>query len=181
MPKKVLILLAALSVVSMTAAADESHKASARGQAGHIMVEHAWARASLVNNGVAYLMVVNGGKTADRLIAAATPVAAMAQFHTHIMTGDVARMRRVKAVDIPAGEHVEFKPGGLHLMLMGLKKPLKKGQSFPLTLTFETAGKVTVQAIVLKAGSSGPAHHPGSDQHHGEQKHDQNKRGGKPH
>ena len=74
MPKKVLILLAALSVVSMTAAADESHKASARGQAGHIMVEHAWARASLVNNGAAYLMVVNGGKTADRLIEEAVTV-----------------------------------------------------------------------------------------------------------
>lgn len=170
MQKKVLILLAALSAVSSTATAGDKHKASARGQAGHIMVEHAWARASLVNNGAAYFMVVNVGKTADRLIAAATPVAAKAQIHRHVMQGNVARMRRVKALDIPAGKHVPFKPGGLHLMLIGLKHPLKKGQSFPLTLTFETAGKITVRAIVLKAGSGGPAHHPGSDQHHGEHK-----------
>ncbi len=180
MLKKVLILLAALSVLSLAATADDKPKASARGQAGHIMVEHAWARASMVNIGAAYLMVVNGGKTADRLIAATTPVAAKAQIHRHVMKGSVAQMRHVKALDIPAGKHVEFKPGGLHLMLMGLKQPLKKGQSFPLTLTFEKAGKITVRAIVLKVGSSGPAHHPGGKmddhgahhgQHHGEQKH----------
>ena len=64
------------------------------------------------------------------------------------MEGVVMRMREVDAIDLPADARVELKPGGLHLMLLGLKEPLKAGQHFPLKLRFEKAGEVTVEVDV---------------------------------
>jgi copper(I)-binding protein len=69
------------------------------------------------------------------------------------MEGDVMRMRQVDAIDVPAGQAVELKPGSFHLMLMGLKAPLKAGDRFPLTLKFEKAGEVKVDVAV----QTGPA------------------------
>ena len=75
------------------------------------------------------------------------------------MDGDVMRMREVGTIDVPAGGTVELQPGGLHLMLMGLKKPLVAGQAFPLTLRFEKAGAVEVQMKVVAPGTeAAPAH-----------------------
>ena len=64
------------------------------------------------------------------------------------MEGDVMRMRQVDAIELPPGATVELKPGGMHLMLMGLKQPLKADDKVPLTLRFEKAGEVTVQMSV---------------------------------
>jgi len=64
------------------------------------------------------------------------------------MEGDVMKMREVEAIELPAGKTVELKPGGLHIMLMGLKAPLKAGSSVPLTLKFEKAGEVSVKLTV---------------------------------
>jgi periplasmic copper chaperone A len=65
------------------------------------------------------------------------------------MDGDIMRMREVEAIEVPAGKTVELKPGGLHVMFMELKAPLKNGSSFPLTLRFENGGEVTVQMNVM--------------------------------
>lgn len=113
-----------------------------------ISVSDAWARASIgkARAGIAYVTVENTGTTNDRLISAAANVARKVLLHTHIMKDDVMMMRHVKAIDIPAGSKVALKPGGYHVMLIGLNGPLKLGESFPLSLTFDKAG--TIKTIV---------------------------------
>ena len=69
----------------------------------------------------------------------------------------VGRMVPVQAVDVPSGAEAKLAPGGLHVMLIGLKQPLKEGQTFPLTLNFEHAGPVTVEVAIEKSASHGPA------------------------
>ena len=124
--------------------------------AQNLMVSDAWARASpgAVKNGGAFLTIMNHGE-ADRLVSASAPVAKVTELHTHINDNGVMRMRQIPAIDVPAGETVTLKPGGLHVMFMGLKAPLKEGESFPLTLTFEKAGTRTMQVKIKKAGAMG--------------------------
>jgi len=116
---------------------------------GDLTIDHPWARASAGNakTGAAYLAVVNDGTEADRLVAANSPVG-RAELHTHLSEDGIMKMRPVDAVDLPAGERVVLEPGGLHVMLMDLAKPLMEGESFPLTLTFEKAGPIDVEVKV---------------------------------
>ncbi len=127
-----------------------------RRRAEELEVDNAWARATpgKSNVGAAYLTIQS--PSADKLVAASTPVAKKAELHTMTMTGMVMKMRPLAAVDIPAGQPVKLAPGGMHIMLMGLKAPLKAGQSFPLTLTFDKAGSRTVNVAVEKVGAGGP-------------------------
>lgn len=131
--------------------------APALAQSGHLEVDHAWARATPGKSdiGAAYLTIRS--PTADRLVAASTPVAKEAQLHTMTMVGMVMKMRPLAALNIPAGQPVTLAPGGMHIMLIGLNSPLKAGQSFPLTLTFAKAGQRTVDVAVEPVGASGPA------------------------
>ena len=126
--------------------------------AGDIRIIEPWARATAgtAMAGAAYMTLNNTVATADRLIEASSPVAARTEMHTHIIEGDIMRMRAVEGVDLPPGEAVEFQPGGLHVMLIGLKGPLQEGQSFPLTLNFAEAGAVTVEVKVLQPGAVEP-------------------------
>ena len=119
-------------------------------------VDNAWAGATPGNaeNGAAYVTITS--PTADRLVSASTPVAKKAELHTMSMQGMVMKMRPISGVDIPAGQPVSLKPGGEHIMLMGLSQPLREGQSFPLTLDFEKAGPRTVTVTVEKVGAKGP-------------------------
>jgi copper(I)-binding protein len=125
---------------------------------GDLQIDHPFARATAGRTGGAFLTIKNAGAGADRLIAAASPVAPNVELHTTVKDGDVMRMRPVAAIDVPAGETVRLQPGGLHVMLIGLAKPLKAGEKFPLTLTFEKAGKVEVTVDVDVAGTMAPAH-----------------------
>ena len=100
-------------------------------------------------------MIGNAG-AADRLVAASGDVAERIELHTHTMDGNIMKMRRVDAVEVPANGSVALQPGGFHIMLIGLKKPLQEGGSFPLTLTFEKAGTVDVEVAVEGVGSMGP-------------------------
>lgn len=129
---------------------------AAGAQPGELAVGNAWARATpgKSETGAAYVTILS--PTPDRLVAAATPAAAKAELHTMEMSGAVMKMRPVAGVDIPAGKTVTLAPGGVHIMLMGLAKPLQAGQSFPLTLTFEKAGARTVDVEVAKVGAIGP-------------------------
>jgi copper(I)-binding protein len=119
-------------------------------------ITNAWARATAgtAQPGVAYLTIQS--PTADRLVAASTPVAKKAELHTMSMSGAVMQMRPVAGIDIPAGQPVTLKPGGEHIMLMGLDHALREGQHFPLTLTFEKAGTREVAVAVEKAGATAP-------------------------
>jgi periplasmic copper chaperone A len=79
------------------------------------------------------------------------------ELHTHIMDGDVMRMREMEGgIPLPPGETVKLQPGGFHIMLLGLKQGLAAGSRFPLTLTFEKAGSVQVDVPVEAMGSMGP-------------------------
>lgn len=133
---------------------------------GALRIEQPWARATSAKtpNGAAYLTLAIEGAKRDRLVSAATPVARRAALHTHLMQNNVMKMRPVDAIDVTPGSPTVLKPGGLHIMLMGLKAPLEEGSRFPLTLTFDKAGSIEIQVEVHKAGamSPGPAHGHGS-------------------
>ena len=130
---------------------------AALAQTGQLEVKDAWARATpgKAENGAAYLTIVS--PTADRLVAVSTPAAKKAELHTMTMKGMVMEMRPVQGVDIPAGQAVSLKPGGEHIMLLGLDQPLREGQSFQMTLNFEKAGPRPVTVMVEKSGAAGPA------------------------
>lgn len=125
--------------------------------AGNIHVEQAQARATVGNqaNGAVFITIENQGTAEDALVSAAAPVAGKVEIHNMTMDGDVMKMRAVERIDLKAGEKIEMKPGhGYHIMLMGLKKPLKAGESFPMQLRFRKAGKVQVTVKVMEAGSA---------------------------
>jgi copper(I)-binding protein len=134
---------------------------------GSISIDDPRARPTVSGQpvGGAYMKIVNKG-AADRLLSATTAVAAAVQMHTMAMDGDVMTMREVDAVDLPAGQTVEFKPGGFHLMLMGLKAPLKLGDKIAMTLRFEKAGEVVVTVHVEPVAAMSGAAAPGSQHSH---------------
>ena len=122
-----------------------------------LKIEKSWARATLgrVKNGAAYLRIVNVGEIKDRLMMIKGGVAKRIEIHTHLMDNGVMRMRQVDGIDLPVGGTVEMKPGGYHIMLIGLYKPLKVGDFFPLTLVFEKAGEYIIQVEVTTAAAMG--------------------------
>lgn len=130
---------AATVLVSGSAAAQESALKDLR-------VAHPYARATPpgARAGGAFLTIENRGAQGDRLIGAASPAAGAVELHTMSMDGNVMRMRAVSAIEIPPGGTVALKPGGFHVMLLDLKRPLAAGDRFPLKLTFERAGSVDV-------------------------------------
>jgi copper(I)-binding protein len=132
---------------------------TALAQTNQLEVSNAWARATAAKaeNGAAYLTILS--PTPDRLLSASSPAAKKAELHTMEMAGMVMKMRPVAGLDIPAGQPVALKPGGEHIMLIGLQQPLREGQSFTLTLNFEKAGARTVSVAVEKAGAMSGVHH----------------------
>lgn len=100
--------------------------------------------------GVVYLDIVNTGN-ADRLLGAkGGEVADYIELHTSFLEGGLMRMRKVEAIDLAGGATTSLKPGGLHIMLIDLKQPLRAGQSFPLGLQFEKAGTIQVSVPIRK-------------------------------
>jgi copper(I)-binding protein len=147
-------VLLALSVLAGPAAAADTVRA------GAIEIAHAWARPSVTANSAIYLEIENTGQEPDRLVAARTPAAAKAELHTHMMDGNIARMRPVDAIEVTPGSATVLRPGGLHIMLTRLKAPLKEGDSVALTLIFEKAGEVELEVPVRRnAGGMSPGHH----------------------
>ncbi len=114
-----------------------------------VKVDKAWARPTVAGQagGGGFLTIVGGG-AADRLLSASAGISKGVELHKMEMDGNVMRMRAVDAIDVPAGGTVELKPGGLHVMFIGLNKTLKAGERFPLTLKFEKAGEVKVDVQV---------------------------------
>jgi len=116
--------------------------------AGPISVSKAWVRPTPkgLSTSAAYFTVTNSGP-ADVLQSAATP-AARASMHMSMKHGDMMMMHPQGDTPVPANGTVTFAPGGLHVMLEGVKQPLAAGQHVPLTLSFAKAGKITVDAEV---------------------------------
>jgi periplasmic copper chaperone A len=116
-----------------------------------ISASNVWMRASLgkVPTTAAYFTLENRGATEDRLLSVSTPVSAMAHIHNSVTTdAGVVQMAAVMSLSIKPGEKVELKPGGMHVMVMNLKAPLKAGETVLLTLWFQKAGEITVEAQV---------------------------------
>ena len=150
--------LLAIALIGLTALSQAAQAMEYRVK--DLTVSHSWARATAgpARAGAAYLTITNHGTAMDRLLAVATPAARHASVHATMMEQGVMKMRPVKAVEVHPGEPAVLRPGGMHVMLMGLKAPLKEGQGFPLTLTFETAGTIEVMVMVEGAGSMGDMH-----------------------
>ena len=120
--------------------------------AAGLTISDAWSRSTPpgVTVGVAYFTLRNDTGKSDRLLKISSSVAEKVQVHrTEILDG-IARMREVAVLHVAAGETVKFEPNGMHLMLMGLKKPLVEGQAFELNLVFEVAGRKNVKVAVRK-------------------------------
>jgi len=148
-------LAAALGAATLAAAA---HGANI----GAIAIGHPYATPSIpgTSNGAAYLASLeNTGAAADRLVRASTPMASRVEIHTmNVDAQGVMRMREIDGIALAPKAKVQMKPGmGLHLMLIGLKEPLKEDATFPMTLEFERAGKVEVKVIVGQPKPGGAA------------------------
>lgn len=153
-------MLAATVMVSATSVAHEATK-------GGITAAHPWTRATPggATVGAAYLELRSDG-VSDRLVAASSPAAGRVEIHTHIHEGGVMKMRRIDGIDVTPAKPVVLKPSGDHIMLMDLKAPLKEGDLVKLTLQFEKAGSVEIEATVEPVGAMGPHgmdHQPGHD------------------
>ncbi len=128
----------------------------AQAENGSIQVENAWSRAAAAGRvGVLYLTVTDTGAP-DRLVGVDTPVADKAELHESLSEGGVMKMRPVQAIPVASGQPVVLKPGGYHVMLLGLRQPLREGDSFPVTLHFASGGAVAATAQVAKAGAAMP-------------------------
>ncbi|RVV98091.1 DUF1775 domain-containing protein [Mesobaculum littorinae] len=128
---------------------------------GDLTLSSAFTRATLPNApvGGGFLTVTNDGDTDDRLIAATSPAAGRVEIHEMDMDGDVMRMRELAdGLPIPAGDTVALQPGGYHLMLMELAAPLVEGETVDVTLTFETAGEVTLPLAIGAPNATGAGH-----------------------
>ena len=139
MNQRTLIRLLASSVFGLAATA----------ALAQVKIDKAWARPTVAGQqgGGAFLSITSA--SADRFISGSTPLAERFELHTMAMKGDVMEMRQVDAIELPAGQTVELKPGGLHVMFIGLKTPLKTGSKVPVTLKFEKAGDVKVEFDVM--------------------------------
>ena len=127
---------------------------------GDIQVRHPWARATPPGATVAagYLEIRNNGKEPDRLLSASTPVAKRVEMHVTEHAEHVAKMRQLRAFEVPGRERLTLSPGGAHLMLVDIVQPLKRGERFPLTLRFERAGELEVEVEVQELGARHPRH-----------------------
>jgi copper(I)-binding protein len=145
--------------------------ASGGASADTIQVAEAWSRPTPpgIEVGVAYFVINNRGKD-DRLVGASSPVAKRAELHISQMEGGVMKMKPLDAVEVRSGVPTSFEPSGRHVMLVGLKQPLKAGEVFPLVLNFANAGPVKVQVRVKGAAGGGEGVH-GTD--HSKMKHTQ--------
>lgn len=140
------------------------------GTTGAISLENAWARRAPAmahghsgghgatgpaamghggaGNGAVYVTITNRAGHPDALVSATTDAAATVELHETVQEGGVMKMRPLPQFEVPAGGRLEMKPGGHHIMLLGLRRDLKPGDTVRITLTFDKAGPMTVEAPV---------------------------------
>lgn len=147
----------ALAIAALVPNVASAHEA----KAGDVTIEHPYAVPTPTGartGGMYFRRLKNGGASLDRLTAASTPIARTIEFHRMQMDGDVMKMRALPAIDLPPGQELEVRHGGtLHLMLLDLKQPLKEGDRFPVTLTFERGGKQEVMVWVQQPRAAAAA------------------------
>lgn len=128
-------------------------------QAQTVEVKDAWARTTVPGQKASGAFMKLTAREGLRLVGASSPVAGVTEVHEMKMEGDIMRMRAVAGLDLPAGQTVELKPGGYHLMLLDLKTALRKDSSIPLTLVFKdakgTESRLEVSVPVLSMAPGG--------------------------
>jgi copper(I)-binding protein len=124
-----------------------------------VSVEQPWTRATPPGAKVAAgFMLLKSTGAADRVVGASSPLAGRVEMHVTMREGEVMRMREVQSFEVPAAGTFDLKPGGAHLMLVDLKRPLKQGEKVPLTLKLERGGELKLELPVEPMGARQPAH-----------------------
>ena len=141
-------------VVFVTAVFAHTH------EKGDLQIRHPWARATPPGTsvGVGYFEIRNNGAQPDRLLSATSPAAKRVEMHLTEHAGEIAKMRQLRAFEVPARERLTLEPNGAHLMLVDVVQPLKKGERFPMKLRFEHAGEIDIEFEVQEMGSRHSRH-----------------------
>ena len=158
--------LAALTAAALAALTSPALAGDAK--VGDLMLENPYSRATpaTARTGAGYLTIRNHGAEDDRLLAVSCDCASASEVHEMKMDGNVMRMREMPdGLPIPAGGMAELKPGGFHLMFIGLKAPLVEGETVEATLTFEKAGTVDVTFEIGPIGGMKKGHGHGTKGH----------------
>jgi copper(I)-binding protein len=147
------LLLAMLLMAALPAFAHSFEK-------GDLQIRHPWARATPPGTtvGVGYFEIRNNGAQPDRLLSATSPAAKRVEMHLTEHAGEIAKMRQLRAFEVPARERLTLEPNGAHLMLVDVVQPLKKGERFPMKLRFEHAGEIDIEFEVQEMGSRHSRH-----------------------
>jgi copper(I)-binding protein len=136
---------------------------------GDIKIVEPWARATPggAKVGAGYVTITNTGKAADRLLGGTAATSAVFELHDMTMTDGVMRMRKLdNGIELKPGATVTLRPGGLHLMFIDLKQPLKQGEKFKGTLVFEKAGSIEIEYVVAPIGAASPKGGAAKMEHH---------------
>lgn len=156
------MLAASLSFASASFAETQQHTNHSTSmketQHADLHIEQPWSRAlpPTAQTGATFVSIHNMSGAGDRLIGAHAAIAETTELHNHIHADGLMKMVEVASIEIPAGERLELKPGSYHIMLIGLKQPLREGDLFPIRLDFEAAGSIELEAVV-KGMSAGTA------------------------
>lgn len=141
----------------------------AAGNTGGVEVSEAWARATAPGQDAGSVDMTITSKRSASLLGASSPASHAVQLHSMAMEGGMMKMREVKAIELPAGKQVNLLKSGYHLMLIGLKAPLQKGEMVPLTLSIKVgrhrAIKIKCTAEVMSLTASGYAPRDDGHQH----------------
>ena len=154
--------VAAAMIAALVAVAITEPVPAHEEKTGDLTIVHPWSRpAPQGQNGVIYLEIRNGSAVDDRLIAVGTPLAEKIELHRSTMEDGIHRMQKVESIVVPAGGAVELAPGGLHVMLIGLKFMLMAEETIPVTFTFERSGAITTGVSVEYRGGHDEAQNSG--------------------
>lgn len=147
-----MVVLRTLTIAAALAAASVAHAAP--------IVKAAWTRpAAQGQTGAGFMTLTNPDAKPDALVTVESPLARTVQIHQSNMSGGMASMKQLSRVELPAGGAVTFAPGGYHLMLIGLAKPVKAGDAVPATLTFASGAKIKVSFVAAMGPPAAHEHH----------------------
>jgi len=131
-----------------------------------VEVEGAWARATVPGQTAGGAFMTLTAKEGARLVGASSPAAGVVEVHEMAMDGNVMKMRAIPSLDLPAGRTVTLKPGGYHVMLLDLKRPLAAGEKIPLELRFELQDRRQIkQTVTLEVRTAAPSGGSQNDAH----------------
>jgi len=141
--------LSSLLVLSLAAF---SGSVLAEAASDQVAVSEAYVRAVPPGqpNSAAFMEITNGSGVDHALVGGSSPAAEVLELHTHTLEDGMMRMRQVEKIDLPAGQSVKLQPGGLHVMLIGLKQNLVPDEHVPITLKYDDGSEVTLEAPVRK-------------------------------